>query len=70
MMYLGKKFDLYPGGGSEEEAHASQILLTIHDYHFEGNMSCHPVDLHASALTQMEEGKVAQKKFCKERMHK
>ena len=70
MMYLGKKFDLFPEGGPEEEAHASQILLTIHDYHFEGNMSCHPVELHASAITQMEEGKVAQKNFCKERMHK
>lgn len=70
MMYLGKKFDLAPVGGPEEEAHASQLLLSIHDYHFEGNMSCHPVDLHASATTQMEEGKVAQKKFCKERMFK
>lgn len=70
MIYLGQKFDLAPVGGPEEAAHASQLLLSIQDYHFEGNMSCHPVDLHASATTQMEEGKEAQKKFCKDRMHK
>ena len=70
MMYLGKKFGLFPTGGPEEEAHAAQLLLTIHDYHFEGNMSCHPVDLHASYSTQVEEAKVTQKKFCEERMGK
>ena len=70
MIYLGKKFGLCPTGGPEEEAHATQLLLTIHDYHFEGNMSCHPVDLHASYSTQVEEAKVTQKKFCEERMGK
>ena len=70
MVYLGGKFGLAPTGGPEEEAHACQLLLTIHDYHFEGNMSCHPVDLHASYTTQVEEAKVTQKKFCEERMAK
>lgn len=70
LMYLGKKFDLFPAGGPEEEAHACQLLLSITDYHFEGNLACHPVDLHASAIIQIEEGKVAQKKFCDERMFK
>ena len=70
MMYLGRKFGLCPEGGPEEEAHACQLLLSIHDYHFEGNMSCHPVDLHATAAIQMEEAKVTTKKFCETRMHK
>ena len=70
LMYLGKKFDMFPTGGAEEEAHAAQLLLTITEYHSEGNASCHPVDLHASCLTQVEEAKVTQKKFCDQRMSK
>ena len=70
MVYLAKKFGLAPEAGPEGEAHAWQLLLSIHDYHFEGNMSCHPVDLHATAAIQMEEAKVTQKKFCETRMAK
>ena len=70
LQFLGKKFDLFPAGGAEEEAHAAQLVMSITDYHLEGNMSCHPVDLHQSCLSQMEEAKVTMQKFCKERLPK
>ena len=68
MEYLGKKFNMYPTGGPEEEAHAAQLNQTTADYHSEGNLACHPVNPDAPATTQMEEAKVTIKRYCEKRL--
>ena len=70
MEYLGKKFGLFPEGGPEDEAHAMQLTLTVADCLAECMTAFHPVSMHASYTTQVEEAKPFVEKFRTERLPK
>lgn len=55
--YLGKKFNLYPTGGEEEEAHAMQVALGVQDFVGEGRACFHPIKPYGSHSLQVEESK-------------
>ncbi|KAK3610950.1 hypothetical protein CHS0354_038999 [Potamilus streckersoni] len=65
--YLGKEFGLYPEN-AEDEAHADQVNLTIHDYIAEGRLAFHGMNHTASYYTQKEETKPYIERFVKDRL--
>ena len=68
--YLGKKYDAYPKGGLEEEAHAMQINLTVCDLMQEGHDSFHPIEKAGSYDSQKEAAVPYIKKFKEVRLLK
>lgn len=65
--YLGKEFGLFPDK-FEDEWHAEQFNLTLHDYVAEGRNSFHGINLIASYFTQQEETKPYIERFVKDRI--
>ena len=53
--YLGKKFNMFPSGGPDEEAHAAEINLAVCDYFAECNVAFHPVSMTVDYADQKEE---------------
>ncbi|XP_013395749.1 glutathione S-transferase [Lingula anatina] len=68
--YLGKKFGLYPDGGEEEEYHARQFNLTIHDFIADGRLAFHGRNHTESYYTQKEETQTYIDFFVKNRLPK
>lgn len=70
LVYLGKKFGLYPSGGDEEEAHALQINNLVTDFVAEGYDCFHPKSKLVPYEPQKEEAEPFIKTFVAERLSK
>ena len=68
MEYLGKKFDMYPTGGPEVEAHAMQVNMAVADYIAEGHDAFHPVVKTGTYDSQKTQAEPYIARFKKERM--
>ena len=68
--FLGKEYGMWPEGGREAEAHASQLNAAVADYFTDCNYAFHPLDMRKSYDEQKEEADVRVAGFAERRVPK